>query len=418
MINIKNREKKLLGINGLGRIGKLVLWEQLRTRKFDGVVINVGREVGKSVDALLQTLCSDSTYGRLEHFLYGSTGFQKCKIEMIDPENLFFLIDHFPIKIVNKERNPYRLNWKKENVQIVIDCTGKFLDPTISNPDGNGDLRGHLVAGAQKVIASAPFKIKQWVPENDNLFPTMIYGINHYEYQPTQQHIISAASCTTTALAHMIKPLLEDKETAHVLTASLSTVHAATNTQSVLDSVPASGSNDLRKNRSVLNNIILSSTGSAKTLEKVLPQVINFGFMADSIRIPTSTVSLIALNITFTSRLNENKIPILSADYIQNLYKNSAKNDPEKLLYYSEKQNVSMDILGFPAAVVIEGNELHTRTGFLTVPTEILTTANITLQEINIPVTHAKIMGWYDNEYGSYVTSLCRLAEFIATHLY
>ncbi|HHU47995.1 MAG TPA: glyceraldehyde-3-phosphate dehydrogenase [Bacteroidales bacterium] len=415
---MEKKDKKLLGINGLGRIGKLTLWEQLRTRKFDGVVINVGREVGRSAEALLQTLCSDSTYGRVEHFLYGSTGFEKCKIEIVDRENLLFLIDNFPIKILNKERNPYRLNWKEENVQIVIDCTGKFLDPTISNPDGNGDLRGHLVAGAQKVIISAPFKIKQPQPESDTLFPTMIYGINHHEYQPIQQHIISAASCTTTALAHMMKPLLEDKETSHVLTASLSTVHAATNSQSVLDSVPGSGSKDLRKNRSVLNNIILSSTGSAKTLEKVLPQVINFGFMADSIRIPTSTVSLIALNITFTSSLNENKTPILNAEYIQNLYRNSAKNDPEKLLYYSEKQNVSMDMLGFPAAVVIEGNELHTRTGFLTVPTEILTSANIMLQEVNIPVTHAKIMGWYDNEYGSYVTSLCRLTEFVAARLY
>ena len=87
---MEKKDKKLLGINGLGRIGKLTLWEQLRTRKFDGVVINVGREVGRSAEALLQTLCSDSTYGRVEHFLYGSTGFEKCKIEIAVFGNGFF----------------------------------------------------------------------------------------------------------------------------------------------------------------------------------------------------------------------------------------------------------------------------------------------------------------------------------------
>jgi len=246
----------------------------------------------------------------------------------------------------------------------------------------------------------------------------MIYGINHESYNPLHHHIISAASCTTTGLAHMIKPLLEDKETANVLTASLSTVHAATNTQSVLDSVPSSGAKDLRKNRSVLNNIILSSTGAAKTLEKVIPQIKSFGFMADSIRIPTTSVSLIALNITFNSRLNENGVPYINADYIKNIYKTAAQGAQKDLLYFSSKQNVSLDLLGYPAAIVIEGNEIHTRTGFLTINTDILASLGIiNIQEANIPVTHAKIMGWYDNEYGSYVNSLGKLTEYVASNI-
>lgn len=216
----------------------------------------------------------------------------------------------------------------------------------------------------------------------------------------------------------MIKPLLDDQETSQILTASMSTVHAATNTQSVLDSVPAAGTADLRKTRSVLNNIILSSTGAAKTLEKVLPQTGQFGFMADSIRIPTSTVSLIALNITFSSRLDENGMPFINTEHIKNIYQSAAAGAQKDLLYFSTKQNVSQDLLGFPAAVVIEGKEIHTRTGFLQVPQSVLATICVSdQQEVNIPVTHAKIMGWYDNEYGSYVNCLGKLTEYVSSQI-
>ncbi|MDD4847279.1 MAG: glyceraldehyde 3-phosphate dehydrogenase NAD-binding domain-containing protein [Bacteroidales bacterium] len=413
MISIN--EKKLLGINGLGRIGKLSLWYHLISRKFDGVVINVGREVGKSLEDLVQTIITDSTYGSLQFFVNGRAG-KPLNIEITDQEQQIITIDGFPIKVLSKERNPQNINWKDEGVRVVVDCTGKFLDPTIPATDPKGSILGHLNAGASKVICSAPFKMKN-EPVGEP-FPTLIYGINHTCFDPLHHNVISAASCTTTGLAHMMKPLLEDKETCNVLTASLSTVHAATNTQSVLDSVPSAGTKDLRKNRSVLNNIILSSTGAAKTLEKVIPQVIHFGFMADSIRIPTTTVSLIALNITFSSRMDENSMPYISGDYIRNIYKMAEKGNQNGLLFYSAKQNVSADLMGKPAAIVIEGNEIHTRTGFLKVPSEILAAAGIqNIQDINIPVTHAKIMGWYDNEFGSYVNCLGHLTEYVASHI-
>jgi len=416
-MTISINEKKLLGINGLGRIGKLTLWYHLVSRNFDGIIINVGREVGKNLDDLVQTISSDSTYGSLDQFLYGHSG-RKCKIEIPDPNNGVIEIDGFPIKILSKERNPKNINWKNEGVRVVVDCTGKFLDPTVDGNDAKGSLSGHLLAGAQKVIASAPFKIKNSTQGDSENFPTLIYGINHTSYNPLLHNIISAASCTTTGLAHMIKPLLEDKETNNVLTASMSTVHAATNTQSVLDSVPSTGTSDLRKSRSVLNNIILSSTGAAKTLEKVIPQIVNFGFMADSIRIPTTTVSLISLNITFSSRLNENGEPFINAEHIKNIYKIAASGAQKDLLFFSAKQNVSVDLMGFPAAIVIEGNEIHTRTGFLNVPSELLASLDIiSNKELNIPVTHAKIMGWYDNEYGSYVNCLGKLTEYVASHI-
>ncbi len=412
-MNISLKEKNLLGVNGLGRIGKLSLWHNLLTRHFEGMVINVGREVGKSLEDLIHNISSDSTYGSLTHFLYGYSG-KRCEIKIVDEESGLLDIDGYPVKILNKHRNPQDINWKNEGVKIVIDCTGKFLDPTIPDNSPKGSVNGHLTAGAQKVVVSAPFKIKDSTLAESVDAPTLIYGINHLNYNPLKHNIISAASCTTTGLAHMMLPLLENAETKNVLTASMSTVHAATNTQSVLDSVPSKGTSDLRKNRSVIDNIILSSTGAARTLEKVMPQIVNFGFMADSVRIPTSTVSLIALNITFNSRMSDNGNPVINAGYINNIYENAAKGAQKDLLVFSKKQNVSADLVGFPAAVVIEGHETHTRTGFLKVPQEALATiVEGSSQDINIPVTHAKIMGWYDNEYGSYVTSLCKLTEYI-----
>ena len=414
MININ--EKKILGINGSGRIGKLTIWHHLLSRKVDGLVVNVGREVGKHLEDYIQQLCTDSTYGNLSYFLYGRAG-KQVEVKIIDHDLNMIEVDGFPIKLLITERNPRNINWKAEGVRVVVDCTGKFLDPSLPDNEGKGSILGHLTAGAEHVIASAPFKIKQSDFNAENT-PTLIYGINHHCFDPQKHHVLSAASCTTTGLAHMIKPLLDDKETCNVLTASLSTVHAATNTQNVLDGVPKEGATDLRKNRSVLNNIILSTTGAAKTLEKVIPETSNFGFMADSIRIPTPTVSLIALNITFNSRLNENGVPYISGDYIRDIYRKVSEGEQKGLLKFSMQQNVSMDLIGMPAAIVIEGKEIHTRTGFLKVPTEILASMGMhDIPEINIPVTHAKIMGWYDNEFGSYVSCLGRLTEYVISSI-
>jgi glyceraldehyde 3-phosphate dehydrogenase len=415
MLQITN--KKTLGINGLGRIGKLTLWYHLSKRYFDGIVINVGREVGKKFEDLIQVISSDTTYGRLDNFLYGHSG-KKVEIKIVDRDAGLISIDGFSVRFLYTDRNPKDIKWREAGVKVVVDCTGKFLDPTVPANDPKGSIAGHIEAGALKVIASAPFKIKNIALDNPDEYPTLIYGINHNSFDAEKHHIISAASCTTTGLAHMVKPLLEDEETKRVLTASMTTVHAATNTQSVLDSVPATGTSDLRKNRSVLNNIILSSTGAAKTLERVIPQATSFGFMADSIRIPTPTVSLISLNITFTSRLNELAMPFINAQYIKDIYKTAAAGAQKNLLYFSDLQNVSTDLMGINAAVIIEGNELHTRTGFLQLHPETLLQAGIKeANAVNLPVTHAKILGWYDNEYGSYVYCLGQLAEFVDSQI-
>jgi len=401
--------KRLLGVNGLGRIGKLTLWYHLQARHFDGLVINVGRGVGKNFTDIIDVIKTDSTYGSLSAFLRGRAG-EECAIEIIDEAAGIFAIDGLLVKVLRNARNPKDIRWVDEGVQLVVDCTGQFLDPTAAPDHKQGSIRGHLESGAERVIVSAPFKIKDSSAELPADSKTLVYGINHLSYDPIKHRLISAASCTTTALAHMMKPLLHTEETSRILTASMSTVHAATNTQSILDSVPGSGASDLRKDRSVLNNVILTSTGAAETLEQIMPEIGRIGFMADSVRVPTSTVSLICLNVTFYQPETSKGLPVINRAFVNDIYRKAAAGPQEGLLTYSEKQNVSSDFIGFQAAVVIEGHETHTRTAFMSLPASILTEHGIPNSAgLEIPVTHAKIFGWYDNEFGSYVTCLGKL---------
>ncbi len=404
---------KVLGINGIGRIGKLTFWNHLMLKHFDGFVLNAGRKVGKNLDDIVDFLTKDSTYGSLDTFLYGYSG-KTCKVEITDREAGIFKINGTPVQILSDARNPRDINWAKRGVQLVVECTGTFNDPAVPADHPKGSVRGHLEAGAEKVICSAPFKIKDdslKMPSDSGMF---VYGVNHMKYDPDVHHIISAASCTTTGLAHMIKPLLETRETAEIITASMSTVHASTNNQNILDAVPRAGDSDLRRNRSVFNNIIPTTTGAAIALEEVLPEIKAIGFMADSVRIPISTASLITLNVTFNTKLHESGEPVLSRAFLNDIYKKASLGPQKDMLVFSEKQNVSSDIVGYRAAIVIEGVETHTRTGFMPVYARSLREYGIdSMQDINIPVTHAKIFGWYDNELGSYVNFLGKLTVYI-----
>ncbi len=407
------QSRKILGINGVGRIGKLTLWNHLNLGYFDYFVLNTGRKVGKNLEDVIDYLVKDSTYGSLDRFLYGYSG-KTAALEITDHERGLFTINGIPIKLYSESRNPREINWSREGVQLVIECTGGYADPTIPADHPGGSARGHLEAGAEKVIISAPFKVadgSQKLPPDSCMF---VYGINHSKYDPSSHHILSAASCTTTGLSHMIKPLLETRETSRIITASMSTVHAATNNQKILDGVPKAGTSDLRKTRSVFDNIILTTTGAADALEEIMPEIKNVGFMADSVRIPTSTSSLIMLNVTFKTDLNEAGEPRLNRELINEIYKTAAAGAQKGMVIYSDRQNVSTDLAGYPAAIVVEGIETHTRTGFIEVNAETLRENGIDAPaDINIPVTHAKIFGWYDNELGSYVNMLGKLAVYV-----
>ena len=291
-----------------------------------------------------------------------------------------------------------------------MDTTGQFLDPTLPPDHPTGSARGHLEAGAEKVVVSAPFKIKEeGVPMPDDAVTTVM-GVNANDYDPRRHRVVSNASCTTTCLAHMMKPLINAFGAKRILSASMATIHAATGSQQVLDRLPKAGKTDLRKNRSTLNNIILTSTGAAKALRLVIPEMEHIGFIAESVRVPVSSGSLIILVLSIQESPSGEPI---RGEVINSVYAQAAELDPNDYLKYTEKQNVSGDILGTPqAAAVIEGDETHTRTADLSldlagVPGFSQTVLNnLTDTVVRAPVTQAVIYGWYDNEMGSYVNML------------
>ena len=280
---MKPNISKTLGINGLGRIGKLTLWHHAGRKYFDRIIVNTGRKVGKSLEDLIHYIERDTTYGKLSSFLYGYQA--KPVISDVDEKEASFSVNGVTVKILQKDRNPKDIEWAAHDAKIVVDTTGQFLDPSLAANAAKGSIRGHLEAGAQKVIASAPFKLKEGTPMPEDSVTTVM-GINDKVYDPLKHTIISNASCTTTCLSHMIKPLIDYFGIERVLSASMATIHAATGSQAVLDRLPKTDAKDLRKSRSIMNNIILTTTGAAKALQLVIPESATIGFIAESVRIP------------------------------------------------------------------------------------------------------------------------------------
>lgn len=402
-----NTKVSTLGINGLGRIGKLSLWHHAGRKYFDKIVVNIGRDVGTSFNDIIHYLERDTTYGRLDSFL---NGYQSGPvITDVDEASRTLNINGVMVKILQKDRNPKDIEWADNDARVVVDTTGQFLDPSLDADVPKGSIRGHMEAGAQKVIASAPFKLKEGIPMPEDAVTTVM-GINDADYDPLRHDIISNASCTTTCLSHMIKPLIDYFGIERILSASMATVHAATGSQKVLDSLPKAGARDLRKNRSIMNNIILTTTGAAKALQLVIPEMSTIGFIAESVRIPTATGSLIILVMNFQEELNKKPI---RRDMINSIYEKAAKANSNGYLMYTDKQNVSSDIIGTPrAAAVIEGHETHTRTGAININLEhVRGLDKAVLEQIkdhmtSLQVTQTVIYGWYDNEMASYVNML------------
>ena len=422
MSNTSTQENRrpVLGINSLGRIGKLTLWHHIQRKYFQEIVVNQGRDIGMGMETIARLIEADATYGLLHRFLYGYKA--KPCIQITDDKNGKMIIDGIPVTILRQERNPLNIPWRQYGADVVVDCSGSFKDPTVPVDDKKGSIRGHLNGGAKVVIHSAPFKIKNKALATPDDTITLIYGINHTAFDPKKHLLVSAASCTTTGLAHMVKPLLDNEETSTILTASMSTIHAVTNTQSVLDKLPKAGEKDIRKTRSILNNIILTSTGAAKALIEVIPEVKNIGFMGDSIRVPTNTLSLIVLNATFQAKRNgKGDAANIDTKKLNDIYEKTAQATP--LVRFTMQQNVSTDLIGEDAAIIIEGQFNHTRTAFI--PVDLSQIPNLpaglldSLKEktLQLPVVHAKIFGWYDNEYGSYTNRMGDLTVYIHKNL-
>jgi glyceraldehyde 3-phosphate dehydrogenase len=407
MMDAKGSGMKL-GINGLGRIGKLTLWHQVSRKFFSEIVVNLGRSAGKSLADVAHYIERDSTYGWLHGYLYGHEA-GSVITDINDAEGSLW-IDGVRVRFLREKRNPAEIGWGERGVRLVVDSTGKFLDPTAEAGDPKGSVRGHLAAGAEKVLVSAPFKIKDKTTAVPGDAITTVMGINGNDYDPRQHRVISCASCTTTCLAHMMRPLIDTFGAKRILSASMATVHAATSSQEVLDRLPEAGKTDLRKSRSIMNNIILTSTGAANALRLVIPEMRDIPFIAESVRIPTSTGSLIILVINLQDDPAGGRVDRTA---INAIYRQAAADSPNGYLMYSEQQNVSTDVIGMPrAAAIIEGVETHTRTAEASIDLAKVPGMDPNLLSslksvvVRIPVTQAVIYGWYDNEKGSYVRML------------
>lgn len=419
-VKMISEKKPVIGINGLGRIGKLTLWHHIGRKYFSEIVVNIGRKVGTKLEDIALYIEKDSTYGLLHNYLYGYKA-QRI-IENIDEENGTMTIDGIPVTILRETRNPKDIGWNKYGVKVVVEATGKFVDPTLQPDAKDGAARGHLEAGAEKVIVSAPFKIKEkGLPIPDDA-KTIIMGINDDVYDHANHRIISAASCTTSCLAFIVKPLLDYFGADKILSLSMATVHASTGSQEVLDRLPNAGATDLRKNRSIMNNIILTSTGAAKTLALVIPEMNKIGFIAESVRVPISTGSLIILVIAMH---DEEDNPLINRELINKVFRNATEKEKRGYIKFTEEQNVSSDIIGnFGPVTIIEGNETHTRTAIVSLDLNKFCKMAATSSgegaspKLNIPITQAVIYGWYDNELGSYTNILGDLTVMIASKVY
>ncbi|MCQ2271026.1 MAG: type I glyceraldehyde-3-phosphate dehydrogenase [Bacteroidales bacterium] len=286
-------EKIRIGINGFGRIGRLVLSASLERENVQVVAINDLLEV----NYIAYMLKYDSVHG---HF--------KGTIDVKD-NNL--IINGNPIR-VTAEKEPANLKWNEVNADVVIECTGRFLTQELAE--------AHIQAGAKKVVLSAP-------PKDD--IPMFVMGVNNKEY--AGQPIVSNASCTTNCLAPLTKVIHDNFGMVEGL---MTTVHAATATQKTVD---GPSMKDWRGGRSVFGNIIPSSTGAAKAVTKVIPSL-KGKLTGMSFRVPTADVSVVDL----TCRLER----ATTYDEIKAAMKRASEGELKGILGYTEDLVVSTDLLG------------------------------------------------------------------------
>ena len=374
--------KSPVGVNGIGRIGKLLVWMLSGRKEQEQIVISTGREIGKSLEDLATYLAYDSTYGGYDKFLFG---FQSGKRVEIKGNNIY--LNGVKIVWVNdpKCRVAGNIPWADNGVELVFETTGKITDPT-SNDENS--LRGHI-RSAKKVVLTAPFKIKNKGAAMPDDAVTVVGGINFDKYDSSKHNLISNASCTTNCCAPAIKALVDhfgDKFISYALT----TVHAATNSQAVLDNVPKSGDKDTRKRRSILNNIIPTTTGAAKAVIEVIPEIreLGIGSQASALRVPTNTASIVIMDISLLGEYDD--------DYMNGVFKKYSEKNPE-VMKFSTEQLVSSDVIGSPYSTIYDSLFTHRRTS----------------KRGNNSYTMFDLNFWYDNEFG-YVNTLLRLYDMMA----
>ena len=326
-----------VGINGFGRIGRLAFRAAIKNPNVKVVAINDLLDT----DYLAYLLKYDSVHGRFDGTI------------AVDGNHL--VVNGETVR-VTKERDPENINWGALDVDFVVESTGFFTDKDLAAK--------HIKAGAKKVIISAPSKDA----------PMFVKGVNHKELTKDIT-IFSNASCTTNCLAPISK-VLNDKF--GIVEGLMTTIHAATSTQKVIDAP----SKNWRRGRASINNIIPTSTGAAKAVGKVIPEL-NGLLTGMSFRIPTADVSVVDLTVKLAKPT--------TYDEIMKAMKEAADGEMKGVLQYCEDEVVSQDFV----------SETHT--------SNVDVTSGIALND-----TFFKIISWYDNEFG-YATKVIEMIEYAAS---
>ncbi|MDH3201552.1 MAG: type I glyceraldehyde-3-phosphate dehydrogenase [Myxococcales bacterium] len=317
-----------VGINGFGRIGRCVA--RVIAERAQGDMELVGINDLTSAEMLAHLLEWDSVHGRFSHPVKAEDG-------------AIWIGDHrVP---VSAERDPSKLKWKDLGAEIVLECTGLFRSRETAS--------AHLKAGAERVIISAPAKA--------DIDGTFCVGINSDEFDPSRDRIMSCASCTTNCLAPLAKVL---NETFGIVKGHMVTVHSYTNDQRILD-LPHS---DMRRARAAAVSIIPTSTGAAKAIGLVLPEL-KGKLDGTAIRVPTPNVSLTCL----TAHVGRNT----SRDEVNQAFKEAAEGPLRGILEYEERPLVSIDFTGNPHSSILDAAQTQVVGGDL-----------------------VEVQSWYDNEWG------------------
>ncbi len=332
--------KTKIGINGFGRIGRQV-FRTISERHPDTLEVVAINDLGDAATNA-HLFKYDSTYG-----VYGGTVETKGDDLVIDGRSI----------TVFSERDPANLKWSDAGVELVVESTGFFTDASQAS--------GHLNGGAKKVIISAPAK-------NEDI--TVVLGVNQDSYDPAQHNIVSNASCTTNCVAPMAKVLHDEFG---IESALMSTIHAYTNDQRILDQVHS----DLRRARAAANSIIPTTTGAAKAVTQVIPDL-KGRIDGMAYRVPVITGSVTDL----TCKLEREA----SAGEINEAFKIASANSLKGILGVSDEPLVSVDYIGNPNSCTIDA-----------------------LSTVAVGDGFIKIVGWYDNEWG-YSSRTADLADFMA----
>src|SRR5246127_1854064 len=337
-----------IGINGFGRIGRLVfralLDQGLLGKEIEVVAVNDL----VPADNLAYLVKYDSTQGRAKEEVYS----KKSKPDLAEDDVL--VVDGHEIKCLAVKEGPAALPWKALGVDIVIESTGLFTDAE--------KAKGHIAAGAKKVIISAPAK-------NEDI--TVVMGVNHEKYDGAKHHIISNASCTTNCLAPVAKVV---NDVFKIVSGTMTTIHSYTNDQVILD-FPHK---DLRRARAAAINMIPTATGAAKALKLVIPEMAGKldGF---AMRVPTPNVSVVDL-VCFVEKKT-------TAEEVNAAMKKASQSGPLKgYLGYEEDELVSSDFKG------------DSRSSIVDAPMTLVVSGNC-----------VKVISWYDNEWGY----SCRVRDLI-----